>query len=109
MSEDKSKVKRIGKNGEENEVNISLNNRKMGDADTYRYLGVDISIDSKIEEVNHRISGKESMGAMKDMWKQRHISIETKEGMYERLSGLDQIRRRGKDSPRRIVSDRRNV
>ena len=39
VNEDKSKVMRIGKNGEENEVNVSLNGRRMEEVETYRYLG----------------------------------------------------------------------
>merc|ERR1712002_305965 len=43
VNEGKSKVMRIGKNGEEDEVNISLNGRRMEEVGIYRYLGVDIS------------------------------------------------------------------
>ena len=39
VNEGKSKVMRIGKNGEENEVNVSLNERRMEEVETYRYLG----------------------------------------------------------------------
>ena len=56
VNEGKSKVMRIGKNGEEDEVNVSLNGRRMEEVETYRYLVVDISNDSGMgEEVNHRI------------------------------------------------------
>ena len=85
VNEGKSKVMRIGKNGEENEVNVSLNGRRMEEVETYRYLGVDISNDSGMgEEVNHRIGeARKAWGALKDVWKKRHISREAKVGMYE--------------------------
>ena len=36
------------------------------------------------EEVNHRITeAKKAWGALKDVWKKRHISREAKVGMYE--------------------------
>ena len=85
VNEGKSKVMRIGKNGEENEVNVSLNGRRMEEVETYRYLAVDISNDSGMgEEVNHRIGeARKAWGALKDVWKKRHISREAKVGMYE--------------------------
>ena len=55
VNETKSKIMKILKNGEENGVNISLNDRRMGEFKIYRYLGVDVSSDGGIgEEVNHR-------------------------------------------------------
>ena len=52
-----SKIMKIGKNGEANGVDISLNDRRMEEVETHRYLGVDMSIDSGMgEEVNHRIT-----------------------------------------------------
>ena len=85
MNEIKSKIMKIGKNGEENGVNISLNDRRMEEVETYRYLRVDISSDGGMgEEVNHRITeAKKAWGALKDVWKKRHISQEAKVGMYE--------------------------
>merc|ERR1712002_424994 len=81
----KSKVMRIGKNGEEDEVNISLNGKRREEVEIYRSLGVDIANDSGIgEEVNHRIGeARRAWGALKDVWKKRHISREAKVGMYE--------------------------
>ena len=85
VNEGKSKIMRIGKVGEENEVNISLSNRRMEEVDTYRYLGVEISNDSGMEdEVNHRIAeARKAWGSLKDIWKKRHISREAKVGMFE--------------------------
>ena len=85
VNETKSKIMKIGKNGEENGVNISLNDRRMEEVETYRYLGVDMSSDGGMgEEVNHRITeAKKAWGALKDVWKKRHISREAKVGMYE--------------------------
>ena len=40
--ETKSKIMKIGKNGEENGVNISLNDRRMEEVETYRYLSGNI-------------------------------------------------------------------
>ena len=45
VNETKSKVMKIGKNGEENGMNISLNDRGMEEVETYRYLEVGISTD----------------------------------------------------------------
>ena len=42
VNETKINIMKIGKNGEENGVNISLNDRRMEEFETYRYLGVDI-------------------------------------------------------------------
>ena len=85
VNEGKSKVMRIGKNGEENEVNVSLNGKRMEEIETYRYLGVDILNDSGMgEEVNHRIGeARKAWGALKDVWKKWHITREAKVGMYE--------------------------
>merc|ERR1711905_33132 len=49
------RVMRIGKSQNENEMNVSLNNRRMEEVECYRYLGVDVSHDGKMnEEVSHR-------------------------------------------------------
>ena len=85
MNETKSKIMKIGKNEEENGVNISLNDRRMEEVETYRYLEVDVSSDGGIgEELNYRITeAKKALRALKDVWKKRHISQEAKVGMYE--------------------------
>ena len=56
-------------NEEKNGVNINLNDRRMEEVETYRYLGVDISSDGGMgEEVNHRITeAKKEWGALKDI------------------------------------------
>ena len=52
----KSKVMRIGKNLDVNEMNISLNDSRIEDVERYRYLRIDISNNGSInEEVRHRI------------------------------------------------------
>ena len=58
-------------------MNISLNDRRMEEVETYRYLGVDISSDGGMgEEVNYRITeAKKAWGALKDVWRKRHIYI----------------------------------
>ena len=85
VNETKSKIMKIGTNGEENGVDISLNDRRMEEVETHRYLGVDMSSDGGMgEEVNHRITeANKAWGALKDVWKKRHISQEAKVGMYE--------------------------
>ena len=56
VNETKSKIMKIGKNGEENGVYISLNDKRI-EVETYRYLGVDKLSDGGVgEEVNHRIT-----------------------------------------------------
>ena len=73
VNKTKSKIMKTGKNGEENGVNINLNDRKMEEVETYKYLGVDISSNGGMgEEVNHRITeAKKAWGALKDVWKKR--------------------------------------
>ena len=85
MNETKSKIMKIGKNGEASGVDISLNDRRMEEVETYRYLGVDMSSDGGMgEKVNHRITEANKVwGALKAVWKKRHISREAKVGMYE--------------------------
>ena len=59
VNETKSKIMKIGKNGKVNEVDISLNDRRMEEVETFtgRYLGVDMSSDGVMgEEMNHRIT-----------------------------------------------------
>ena len=46
VNKSKSNVMRIGKNGEEDKENVSLNGRRMKEVVTYWYLGVDISNDN---------------------------------------------------------------
>ena len=51
-----NKVMKIGGNQGANELNVSLDNRKMEELETYRYLGVDVSSDGRIhEEMYHRM------------------------------------------------------
>merc|ERR1712002_1053795 len=75
----------MGKNGEEDEMNVSLNGKRMEEVGIYIYLGVDISNDSGMgEEVNHRIGeARRAWEALKDVWKKGHISREAKVRMYE--------------------------
>ena len=81
----KSKVMRIGRGQNENEMNVSLNNRRMEEVECYRYLGVDVSHDGKMnEEVSHRIGeARKVSGALQKLWKNRNMSMEAKVGMYE--------------------------
>ena len=68
VNETKSKIMKIGKNGEKKGLNVSLNNRRMEGVEAYRYLRVDISSDGRMgEKVNHRITEvKKAFGALKD-------------------------------------------
>jgi len=81
----KSKVMRIGKNLNVNEVNISLNDTRMEAVEYYRYLCVNISNDGRMnEEVRHRIGeARKASGALQKLWKNRRMSNEAKVGMYE--------------------------
>ncbi|MEL7302024.1 MAG: reverse transcriptase family protein, partial [Pseudomonadota bacterium] len=81
----KSKIMRIGKNRTENEMNISLNNNRMEEVECYRYLGVDIAHDGRMnDEVSHRIGeARKVSGALQKLWKNRRMSMEAKVGMYE--------------------------
>ena len=85
VNEGKSKVMKVGRDGELNELNVSLNSRRMEEVDSYRYLGVEVSSGGGMEEeVNHRIAeARRAWGTLKDVWKKRHISREAKVGMYE--------------------------
>ena len=71
VNETKGEVMKIGNNVEENGLTISLNNRRMEEVETYRYLGLDISSGGGMgEEVNHKITKvKKVWGALKDVWK----------------------------------------
>ena len=53
-----------------------MSDRRMEEVVTYRYLRVDMLSDGGMgEEVNHRITEvKKTWGALKDIWKKRHIS-----------------------------------
>jgi len=81
----KSKVMRIRKNLDVNEVNISLNDTRMEAVEYYRYLCVNISNDGRMnEEVRHRIGeARKASGALQKLWKNRRMSNEAKVGMYE--------------------------
>ena len=85
VNETKIKIMKIGKKREENGVYINLNDRRMEEVETYRYHGVDMLIDGGMgEEVNHRMTeAKKAWGALKDLWKKRHISRDVGVGMNE--------------------------
>ena len=80
----KSKVMKIGGNQGTNDLNVSLNNRRMEEVDTYRYLGVDISSDGKMhEELCHRMKeARKNAGMLKSLWNRRNVSREAKVGMF---------------------------
>ena len=81
----KSKVMRVGKDREEIGLNVSMNDIRMEEVESYRYLGVDISADGRmVEEVSHRIGeARKVSGALQKLWKKRHIAQQAKIGMYE--------------------------
>ena len=57
MNVTKRKMMKIRKNGEENGVDISLDDQRMEEVETYRYCRVDISSDGRMgQKVNHRIT-----------------------------------------------------
>merc|ERR1712002_1365085 len=75
----------IGKNREENLLDVQLNDSRMEEVNYYRYLGVDISSDGRMnEEVNHRIGeARQASGALQRLWKNRCMSVQAKVGMYK--------------------------
>lgn len=81
----KSKVMKMSRDQGETELDIRLNNGRMEEVDTYRYLGVDVSKDGKMNaEMNHRMGeARKAAGALQKVWKRRHVSREAKVGMYE--------------------------
>ena len=82
---EKSKVMKVSKDGDQNELHINLDGRRMEEVNAYRYLGVDITNDGKMnEEVNHRIGeAKKVAGGLQKLWKKRCVSREAKVGMHE--------------------------
>ena len=83
----KSKVMRIGKIREGNILDIQLNNARMEEVDCYRYLGVDVSSDGRMnEEISHRMGeARKASGALQRLWKNRRMSVQAKVGMYEEI------------------------
>merc|ERR1712002_206763 len=81
----KSKVMRIEKNREENVLDVQLNDSRMEEVDCYRYLGVDILSDGRMnEELSHRIGeARKASGPMQRLWKNRRMSVQAKVGMYK--------------------------
>merc|ERR1712002_941297 len=79
---------RIGKNREENVLDVQLNDSRMEEVDCYRYLGVDISSNSRMnEEVSHRIGeARKASGALQRLWKNRRMSVQAKVGMYKGIA-----------------------
>ena len=84
---EKSKVMKVSKNGDQNELNISLDGRRMEEVNAYKYLGVDVTNDGKMnEEVNHRTGeAKKVSGGLQKLWKRRCVTREAKVGMYEEI------------------------
>ena len=81
---EKSKVMKVSKDGDQNELHINLDGRRMEEVNAYRYLRVDITNDGKMnEEVNHRIGEAIKVaGRLQKLWKKRCISREAKVEMY---------------------------
>ena len=85
MNISKSKVVKIGGNQGTNDLNVSLDNKRMEEVDMYRYLGVDISSDGRMhEELCHRMKEAcKSAGMLKSLWGRRNVTREAKVGMFE--------------------------
>ena len=71
----KSKVMRIGKNREENVLDVQLNDSRM-EVDCYRYLGVDVSSDGRMnEEMSHKIGeARKASGALQRLEEETYVS-----------------------------------
>ena len=53
----KSKMMKVSRKlGDQNELNISLDSRRMREVNAYKYLRKDVTNDGKMDEVNHRTS-----------------------------------------------------
>ena len=57
----------------------------MEEVNSYKYLGVDISSDGRMnEETSHRIGeARKASGALQCLWKNRHMSVRVNMGMYD--------------------------
>ena len=69
-----SKVVRIGKNREENVLDIQLHDCRMKEVDCYR-LDVDKSSDGRMyEEVSHRIGEvRKASGPLQTLWRNTYV------------------------------------
>ena len=85
MNVEKSKVMKVSKPGDQNELNISLDDRRMEEVNVYRQLGVDVTNDGNIyEEANHRIGEAKVLAGLQKLWKRNCVTREAKVGMLQR-------------------------
>ena len=68
-------------------MSISMDDANMEVVDSYRYLGVNVSIDGKTnEEVNNRIGeARKATGPLQKVWKNRKLLQEANVGMLEAI------------------------
>ena len=80
----KSKVMRASENDEQ-ALRVCMSGESMEEVSDFRYLGVDISANGRLEtELNHRLTeARKSAGVLNNMWRNRGIGIEVKRRMYE--------------------------
>jgi hypothetical protein len=81
----KSKVMRVTRRENADNLNITVNGVRMEVVECFRYLGVDIDRDGGMKsEMKHRASeGEKVSGVLRKMWKGEGLLIDAKRGMYE--------------------------
>jgi hypothetical protein len=83
----KSKVMKVTREIGNERLNIKLNNDNLEEVSVFRYLGVDLAANGRMEEESkHRINeGMKVIGALKKVWKGRQLNMRVKREMYERI------------------------
>jgi hypothetical protein len=81
----KSKVTRVTRRENADNLNITVNVVRIEEVECFRYLGMDIDRDGMIKsEVKHRASEGEKVSVvLKKMWKEDRLSRDAKRGMCE--------------------------
>ena len=82
----KSKVMWCNRDGNKG-LNVSLNGECLEEVDRFKYLGVTISADGRMEgEISQRVSeGMKVFGAVRKVWEGKRMSVKAKMGMYKSI------------------------
>jgi hypothetical protein len=85
MNVAKSKVMRVTRRENADNLNITVNGVRMEEVECFRYLCVDIDRDGGMKsEMKDRVSeGEKFSGVVRKMWKGEGLSIDSKRGMIE--------------------------
>jgi hypothetical protein len=83
----KSKVMRVTRRENADNLNITVNGVGMEEVECFRYFGVDIDRDGFMKsEMKHRVrEGMKVSGILRKMWKGVGLSIDSKRVMYESI------------------------